>query len=366
METLGDIIHDRVYNQKWFTARGLRSLSEATGWGVDTIAKVIACLLFYLLNGGSDWFVCNLLLVLVPMLLIYIAKIIACLLFYLLNGGSDWFVCNLLLVLVPMLLIYVYPDEQPPLDHMIVYWISAFVLSACDHMLEDLPFYYLQKFCLLLFILVEPSCLNDRLKVLFKVNVPEYYNVPKKEDDVSTAKSSSAWEKFKESLLSLTTGPCTTVQRHQVVTHKTRVVTPAWEKFKESLLSLTTGPCTTVQRHQVVTHKTRVVTPGSRSDSERLIPGSGSSSSDSSPRDQRQLHRHKKTVTAETKVVHSSGATYKSALIAPGPPVAVGENRKIDSVYVNLPKPIGTQNKISVRLEPALRTSRSDNRNESS
>ncbi|EYC35266.1 hypothetical protein Y032_1092g3589 [Ancylostoma ceylanicum] len=136
MESLSDIIHDRMHNQRWFTARGLRSLADATSWSEESLCKVMAGVVFYLLITDSNWIV-----------------------------------CNSIAVVVPMLLIYVYPDERPPAENMRVFWIFAFVISAYDRMLEAFPFYYVGKLFALLFLLVEPSCLNERLKKLLNVKV---------------------------------------------------------------------------------------------------------------------------------------------------------------------------------------------------
>ncbi|CAJ0604317.1 unnamed protein product [Cylicocyclus nassatus] len=313
METLSEIIYDRVHNQKWFTARGLRSLSQATGWAEETIAKVIACLLFYLLNGGSDWFV-----------------------------------CNMLLIIVPMLLIFVYPDEQPPVDHMIVYWISAFVLSACDHMLEDLPFYYLQKFCILLFILVEPSCLNDRLKVWLKV--PSKLDVHKREQeepDVKTAKTSSAREMLTRALKALTSAELSTIQRQQVVTHKTKIVSPyhSDREHKRSEDRRKSPPSHSDSDRQHESRRSRHRKHSSSlSDSERrqagrnvsgshphrehhgssppaenfvnfnaVVPGSGSSSSESVEHEQRAVSQQEKAGAP----AHLKGSTHGKETVNP-------------------------------------------------
>ncbi|KIH56202.1 hypothetical protein ANCDUO_13619 [Ancylostoma duodenale] len=131
MESLGDIIHDRMHNQ--------------------------------------------------------LCKVMAGVIFYLLITDSNWIVCNSIVVVVPMLLLYVYPDERPPAENMRVFWydifrigtvstlrfdsfrISAFIISAYDRMLEAFPFYYVGKLLALLFLLVEPSCLNERLKKLLNI-----------------------------------------------------------------------------------------------------------------------------------------------------------------------------------------------------
>ncbi|RCN32990.1 hypothetical protein ANCCAN_21183 [Ancylostoma caninum] len=136
MESLGDIIHDRIHNQRWFTARGLRTLADATSWSEESLCKVMAGIIFYLLITDSNWIV-----------------------------------CNSIVVVVPMLLIYVYPDERPPPENMRVFWIFAFIISAYDRMLEAFPFYYVGKLLALLFLLVEPSCLNEKLKKLLNIKV---------------------------------------------------------------------------------------------------------------------------------------------------------------------------------------------------
>ncbi|KAK6061635.1 hypothetical protein COOONC_00696 [Cooperia oncophora] len=87
MEELNELIYDRVHNKKWFTARGLESLSKGTGQSVDLIAKVICFFLFILLVTSRNWLV-----------------------------------CNTILVVVPLLLTYVYPNEKPPTNNMRVYW----------------------------------------------------------------------------------------------------------------------------------------------------------------------------------------------------------------------------------------------------
>ncbi|KAK6746714.1 hypothetical protein RB195_000156 [Necator americanus] len=134
MEQLKEIVYDRVHNQKWFTARGLKTLAGATGWGEEALARLIACILFLILVTSKNWIV-----------------------------------CNSILVGVSLLLMYVFPDERPPAENMRVYWISAFVVTAFDRMLEAFPLYYVGKLCALLFLLVEPSCLNERLKTLLKL-----------------------------------------------------------------------------------------------------------------------------------------------------------------------------------------------------
>ncbi|EYC34708.1 hypothetical protein Y032_1680g3939 [Ancylostoma ceylanicum] len=94
MESLSDIIHDRMHNQRWFTARGLRSLADATSWSEESLCKVMAGVVFYLLITDSNWIV-----------------------------------CNSIAVVVPMLLIYVYPDERPPAENMRVFWYARNLLQ---------------------------------------------------------------------------------------------------------------------------------------------------------------------------------------------------------------------------------------------
>ncbi|VDK51560.1 unnamed protein product [Cylicostephanus goldi] len=62
-----------------------------------------------------------------------------------------------------MLLIFVFPDEKPSTESMRIFWICAFITTAFDRMLEAFPFYYVIKLSALLFLLVEPSCLNDNI-----------------------------------------------------------------------------------------------------------------------------------------------------------------------------------------------------------
>lgn len=61
-----------------------------------------------------------------------------------------------------------YGHKEEKSDH---FRISAFVLTAFDRMLEVFPLYYVGKLCVLLSLLVEPSCLNERLKEILKITV---------------------------------------------------------------------------------------------------------------------------------------------------------------------------------------------------
>ncbi|VDL75999.1 unnamed protein product [Nippostrongylus brasiliensis] len=135
MEGIGVVLHDRVHNKKWFTARGLESLSKSTGQDVTFLSRAIIILVFILLLTSSNWII-----------------------------------CNTILVVVPLLLTYTYPNEKPSQEGMAVYWVSAFVMTAFDRMLEEFPFYYFIKLCILLSLLVEPSSLSDGLKKLLKLS----------------------------------------------------------------------------------------------------------------------------------------------------------------------------------------------------
>ncbi|KHJ77157.1 hypothetical protein OESDEN_23223 [Oesophagostomum dentatum] len=95
MASLAEIAHDRIHNQKWFTARVLKVLANASGWDEEMLAKGVAAALFLLLT----------------------------------RNGS-WMVCNSILVIIPMLLIYAFPDEKPPPENMIVYWYVCFLLPV--------------------------------------------------------------------------------------------------------------------------------------------------------------------------------------------------------------------------------------------
>ncbi|RCN32687.1 hypothetical protein ANCCAN_21510 [Ancylostoma caninum] len=288
MESLGDIIHDRIHNQRWFTARGLRTLADATSWSEESLCKVMAGIIFYLLITDSNWIV-----------------------------------CNSIVVVVPMLLIYVYPDERPPPENMRVFWIFAFIISAYDRMLEAFPFYYVGKLLALLFLLVEPSCLNEKLKKLLNIKAgsEKSAEVVKKERELDTAKqrSGSALGRFTESLRTALGGT-------------TNV--PATASKPTAGSRKATGSLISQPIDQNIPTKTAVQRSRS-STGEKSAPAP-------TPYDA-------KPVTLKSKPMSSSGETVRRAQIASGPPVGVGEKKAVQSTYVNLPKPVGKQFKGSFR-----------------
>ncbi|XGW25285.1 hypothetical protein V3C99_006589 [Haemonchus contortus] len=255
MDELNELIYDRVHNKKWFTARGLDLLSQSTGQNVELIAKVICGFLFILLIGNNNWIV-----------------------------------CNTILVVVPLLLTYVYPDEKPPVSNMRVYWMSAFLMTAFDRMLETFPLYYVIKLAILLFLLVEPSCLNERLKKLFKIS-----------ENISTRSEGSVQEE-----------------------------TP---KLEESPSQQSRG--------SAISPSTAVVGK-SRSESQQKSPTLGAPT----PYDTKPLSQPEISTVGSESIAKAS--------IAQGPPVGVGEKREVESVYFNIPKPVTKDAVLSMRAPPKL------------
>ncbi|KJH44886.1 hypothetical protein DICVIV_09078 [Dictyocaulus viviparus] len=157
MESLETILHDRVHNQKWFTARGLVVMSRVTGRTPQTNAKIVALMILYFLIGQNAWVV-----------------------------------CNSILVIVPLLLTFTFPSERPQADTMHVYWIIAFIVSAYDRMLETFPLYYTGKLCILLSLLIDSSALSEQLKILFKMPVKSEKS--SMDEKVRGKSESTAWD----------------------------------------------------------------------------------------------------------------------------------------------------------------------------
>ncbi|VDM57752.1 unnamed protein product [Angiostrongylus costaricensis] len=95
MDSLEGILHDRVHNKKWFTARGVTAISKMTGLNADAIAKIIGVVILF-------W----------------------------LMGQNAWIVCNGIAVVVPFLLTFAFPEERPPVENMRVYWYDVISFSV--------------------------------------------------------------------------------------------------------------------------------------------------------------------------------------------------------------------------------------------
>ncbi|CAJ0604316.1 unnamed protein product [Cylicocyclus nassatus] len=325
MASCGDILHDRIHNEKWFTARGLKAISDASGWQVESVAKLVALLLLFLLTRNSNWLV-----------------------------------CNTILVAIPMLLTFQYPDEKPSSESMRIYWISAFVMTAFDRMLEAFPFYYVMKLSTLLFLLVEPSCLNDNIKNLLMVTVtsskPTIRPASIEEKDVITAKSTPAalWS-IVESLKS--------------------AIAPSSPKGGESLRGRV-PPRKSVENPRqsqppALKNEENVNKSGSKESTESKS-GSKESAEGAQKSNTDKPNKSKKTtvplqgralsfgssvapspyetgpLAAMPKPKLSSGESIGRASVASGPPVAVGEKRSVTSTYVNIPKPSGGRGSLRV------------------
>ncbi|KAJ1351369.1 hypothetical protein KIN20_007360 [Parelaphostrongylus tenuis] len=259
MDSTEVFFHDRVNNRKWFTARGLAAISTITGLSPDAAAKIICTIILF-------W----------------------------LMGQNAWIVCNTIVVTVPLLLTFTFPDERPPAENMRVYWITAFTVSAFDRMLEVFPLYYVAKLTLLLFLLVEPSCLNDRLKILLKATVNS---------------KGSAGDEEQES-------------------RKSEAVDQPPGSSQPPLIQ-GTAPKSPLTATEPTNQNIRSATP--------------SSSGAPTPYDANPPMYFS---TA------SSGSVNARASIAPPPPVGVGEQGNAVSTYVNIPKPVGKKDVRSLRLAP--------------
>ncbi|KAK5966735.1 hypothetical protein GCK32_000474 [Trichostrongylus colubriformis] len=283
MEELNELIYDRIHNKKWFTARGLESLSKGTGQSVELIAKMISFFLFILLITSRNWIV-----------------------------------CNTILVVVPLLLTYVYPDEKPPTNNMRVYWISAFIVTAFDRMLETFPLYYVIKLGILLFLLVEPSCLNERLKEILKI--PEksikQTEVLVQEETTKAPPPPTVWGRFTESIRSAIGGTAGTA--------------PAPSQMgRES------------QSRRSTSQKTALV-GRSVSESQQKSQLSGAPT----PYDTKPLMHSKPSSALPDSTAHAGNA--------PGHPVGSGEKQYVQSSYVKIPKFDTKDAKASVRMNPDM------------
>ncbi|WKY03348.1 hypothetical protein Q1695_004803 [Nippostrongylus brasiliensis] len=261
MEGIGVVLHDRVHNKKWFTARGLESLSKSTGQDVTFLSRAIIILVFILLLTSSNWII-----------------------------------CNTILVVVPLLLTYTYPNEKPSQEGMAVYWVSAFVMTAFDRMLEEFPFYYFIKLCILLSLLVEPSSLSDGLKKLLKLSV-------------SLSLSGGLKKLLKLSDKRINDAAHATEQP------KSPELSSAWGRFTESIRSAISGQPSVSQ-------------PPPR---QQAVPAPSTCS---------------EITPAERKSDASGVPTPYDAK-----PVGVDQTL---STYVNLPKPTGRNAQMSMRLAPDL------------
>ncbi|KAL3984909.1 putative integral membrane protein [Acanthocheilonema viteae] len=77
---------------------------------------------------------------------------------YLIIGDYARFVANTILTAVPILLTYVYPDEKPPFDNLLYYWIIYVIATLFfDPELEDKGSYYWMKMLLLILLVVFPG-----------------------------------------------------------------------------------------------------------------------------------------------------------------------------------------------------------------
>ncbi|VDK81885.1 unnamed protein product [Litomosoides sigmodontis] len=77
---------------------------------------------------------------------------------YLITGYYARFVANAILTAVPILLTYVYPNEKPPFDNLLYYWlIYAIATLFFDSQLEDKRSYYWIKMFLLTLLIVFPN-----------------------------------------------------------------------------------------------------------------------------------------------------------------------------------------------------------------
>ncbi|CAJ0603142.1 unnamed protein product [Cylicocyclus nassatus] len=259
MPSCADILYDRIHNEKWFTARGLKTISDASGWHVESV------------NG--------------------VAKLIALLLLFLLTRSSNWLVCNTILIVVPLLLTFVYPDEKPPPENMRIYGICALAMTAFDRMLEAFPFYYVIKLSALLFLLVEPSFLNDNIRKLLTVPVASANPTGPEERNVKTAKPAAPWS----ILDSLRSAIAPSSPKARSLRGPAPPPKPV-EDLRQSNATLDTRP---------------------------LMAG-----------------------PTQVPMSESIGR----ASVASGPPVAVGEKKSVPSTYINLPKPkVGRR---SIRLPP--------------
>ncbi|KAE9419179.1 hypothetical protein Angca_001459 [Angiostrongylus cantonensis] len=256
MDSLEGILHDRVHNKKWFTARGVTAISKVTGLNADATAKIIGVIILF-------W----------------------------LMGQSAWIVCNGIAVVVPLLLTFAFPEERPPVENMRVYWITAFTVSAFDRMLEIFPLYYVAKLFILLFLLVEPSCLNDKLKILLKAAVK--------------SKSSITDEEMESRKL-------------EAVEQSAGSSNPSSSRRGAPISALT---------------------PVERTSENN--PSGTPSYGAPTPYD---------TNPPVNLMTAKSGSVDARASFAPAVPVGVGEEENVESTYFSLPKPVGKQIVPSIRL----------------
>ncbi|KAI6218948.1 Major sperm protein [Aphelenchoides besseyi] len=89
---------------------------------------------------------------------------------YLLVGERAQFVCNLLLVAIPLIVTYVYPKERPAVDQLLVYWASFASLSLLDLGFEEfIPAYYVIKLALMGLLFLRPFCYAEQAAQLLRV-----------------------------------------------------------------------------------------------------------------------------------------------------------------------------------------------------
>uniref|UniRef100_F1KYY4 Major sperm protein n=1 Tax=Ascaris suum TaxID=6253 RepID=F1KYY4_ASCSU len=115
-------LNSLIYNQRHFTARGLRSLKETSGIEEFTLALLITLITS----------------------------------FYLIIGEGAQFVANTLLTIIPLTLTYVYPEEKPPNQQLLIYWGSFALLTLLDPSYHDVKGYYFIKVLLLSLLFLRP------------------------------------------------------------------------------------------------------------------------------------------------------------------------------------------------------------------
>uniref|UniRef100_A0A915C568 Major sperm protein n=1 Tax=Parascaris univalens TaxID=6257 RepID=A0A915C568_PARUN len=115
-------LNSLIYNERHFTARGLRYLKETSGIEEFTLALLITLITS----------------------------------FYLIIGESAQFVANTLLTIVPLLLTYFYPEEKPPNQQLLIYWGSFALITLLDPSYHDVKGYYFIKVLLLSLLFLRP------------------------------------------------------------------------------------------------------------------------------------------------------------------------------------------------------------------
>uniref|UniRef100_A0A914DA88 Receptor expression-enhancing protein n=1 Tax=Acrobeloides nanus TaxID=290746 RepID=A0A914DA88_9BILA len=141
-----------IYDQKHFTARGLKKLEEMTKIDRHVLAIAIGLSLTVVL----------------------------------VQGEQSKYVANALLVTVPLILLFIFPDECPTINRMAVYGVCYALLTLMDPGLErDWSSYYLFKVLILWLLFVKPFKFADRILKLIEKLRTETAQTTEKSNNLS-------------------------------------------------------------------------------------------------------------------------------------------------------------------------------------